>query len=473
MEHDFKLLIGGKLVDGASSFDVINPATAQPFARAPKADAAQLDQAVAAAKAAFPGWAAMPVDERAALVIKLADALEARSDEFAALLTREQGKPLAQAGHEVMGAVMTLRSIAAMRPETRLLRDDGKRKIVEHRTPLGVVASIMPWNFPLVLLMNSLAPALVSGNTLVAKPAASTPLTSLLFGEICHDLLPAGVVNIICDENDLGGLLTGHPDVAKVAFTGSTGTGRKVMASAAEGLKRVTLELGGNDAAIILDDVDPVQVARRIYAAAMANSGQVCVAIKRTYVPASLYDAFCDELARLAAAAVVDDGTSQGAQMGPVQNAAQFEKLKALLADTREHGTIIAGGAPLDRPGYFIPPTIVRDIADDAPLVRDEQFGPVLPVLKYDSIEDVIARANATPFGLGGSVWGRDLDRATAVAMRIESGSVWVNQHMAIDPTIPFRGAKQSGIGGALGQEGFHEYTQPHIVNAVALEERA
>ena len=470
MTSKYKLLIDGEMVDGVSSFDVINPATAQPFARCPKADEKLLNHAVAAAKSAFPAWAATPIDQRAALVMALADRLEQRAEEFASLLTTEQGKPLNQAMFEIMGSVMTLRAFAAMRPEANILRDEGGNRVIEHRTPLGVVAAITPWNFPVILAMNKLGPALVTGNTMVLKPAPTTPLTTLLFGEICAQLLPRGVVNVICDQNDLGGLLSAHPDVAKLSFTGSTATGKKVMASAAAGLKRVTLELGGNDAAIVLDDVDTAVAARKVYDGAMANAGQICVAIKRAYVPEAIYDDFCDELARLAKETVVDDGSRQGAKIGPVQNAMQYDKVVALLADARERGTVLAGGEPLDRPGYFLPPTIVRDLDDDAPLVREEQFGPVLPVLKYRDIEDVIARANDSEYGLGGTVWGRDVARATEVAMRIDSGTVWVNQHLAIDPNIPFRGSKQSGIGGELGQAGLNEYTQAHVVNAVELE---
>ena len=471
MERDFRMLIDGELVEGATTFDVVNPATGTSFAHCPKADRAMIDRAVAAAKRAFPAWSATPIEERAALVDKLADALEARAGEFASLLTSEQGKPLDQAMFEMMGSIYTLRAFAAMRVEPKTLRDEGGNTVIEHRTPLGVVAAITPWNFPVILLINKLGPALVTGNTMVAKPAPTTPLTSLLLGEICRDILPAGVVNIVCDQNDLGEALTTHPDVDKVAFTGSTATGKKVMAAAAQGVKRVTLELGGNDAAIVLDDVNPRQVAQKVYGGAMANAGQICVAIKRAYVPEPMYDEFCDELARLGREAVVDDGAKQGTQVGPIQNKMQFDKVKALLDDAKERGTVLAGGEPLDRPGYFIPPTIVRDLDDSAPLVREEQFGPVLPVLKYDDIDDVIARANDSEFGLGGTVWGKDLKRATDVAKRIDSGTVWVNQYLAIDPNIPFRGSKQSGLGGELGEAGLNEYTQPHIINAVALED--
>ena len=471
MQRQYRMLIDGELVAGTSDFDVINPATAEPFARCPKADADMVNRAVAAAKRAFPSWSSKPIEERAALVNKIADGIEARIDEFARLLTSEQGKPLDQATFEMFGAIYTLRAFTQMRIDPKTLRDDNGNTVIEHRTPLGVVAAITPWNFPVILLANKLGPALITGNTMVAKPAPTTPLTTLLLGEICNEVLPAGVVNIVCDQNDLGPLLTTHPDVAKVAFTGSTATGKKVMAAAADTVKRVTLELGGNDAAVVLDDVDARQVAQKVYQGAMANAGQICVAIKRAYVPESIYDDFCDELATLANDAVVDDGMNQGAQVGPVQNKMQFDKVKALLDDAKQRGKVLAGGEPLDRPGYFIPPTIVRDLDDDAPLVREEQFGPVLPVLKYTDLDDVIERANKSEYGLGGTVWGKDLDRAMAVAKRIDSGTVWVNQFLAIDPTIPFRGSKQSGMGGELGEAGLHEYTQPHIINAVALED--
>ncbi|BBD02010.1 aldehyde dehydrogenase (NAD(+)) [Sphingobium sp. YG1] len=465
------MLIDGELVPGVSQFDVVNPATAQAFAQCPKADEALAERAIAAAKKAQPGWASLPVEERAALTNKLADALEARVGEFASLLTSEQGKPLDQAGYEIMGSVFTLRAFSAMRVEPKVLRDEGGNKVVEHRTPLGVVASITPWNFPLILLMNKLGPALVTGNTMVSKPAPTTPLTTLLFGELAKDILPAGVLNIVCDQNELGPLLTGHKDIAKVAFTGSTATGKKVMASSAGTVKRVTLELGGNDAAIVLDDVDARQVAKKVYQGAMTNAGQICVAVKRAYVPSAMYDDFCDELAKLANEAIVDDGAKQGTTIGPVQNKMQFDKVSALIADAKTRGTVLAGGEPMDRPGYFIAPTIVRDLPEDAPLVQEEQFGPVLPVLKYDDIEDVIARANDSDYGLAGTVWGKDVERATAVAMQIDTGTVWVNQHLAIDANIPFRGVKQSGLGGELGEAGLLEYTQAHIVNIVALED--
>ena len=460
-----KLLINGALVEGALKLEVVNPATGQPFATVARADAEQLEEAVAAAKAAAPGWAAISCAARGEYLAKLADAIEACKDEFAKLLTTEQGKPLKQAMGEVIGGIYQLRHYAAQRMEPVTLRETDAVRIIEHRTPLGVVAAITPWNFPFMMVTQKMGPALIAGNTVVAKPAPTTPMCTLKIAELAANIFPAGVVNVIIDNNDLGAALSSHPDVAKVSFTGSTGTGRKIFAAGADDLKRITLELGGNDAAIVLDDVDPKAVASKLFNGAMVNAGQVCLAIKRVYAHASIYDEICSELAILAENAVVDDGLNQGAQIGPVQNKMQYDKLCRFLEDAAANGTILAGGKPLDRDGYFIAPTIVRDIADDARLVREEQFGPVLPVMKYDDIDDAIARANDNEYGLGGTIWAGNVDRGVEVAMKIDSGTVWVNKHLDLPFDIPFGGSKQSGIGREGGDEGLFAYTQPHVVN--------
>jgi len=456
----YKLLIDGRLVDGAQTLEVVNPATGSLLATCPRADEAQLNQAVAAAKAAFPAWSRLPQAARREKLEALADALEARAMEFARLLTQEQGKPTPQALGEVGAGVYGLRAFAAMEVHGRLVRETKTERIVEQRSPLGVVGAIMPWNYPILMLVMKLGPALITGNTLVAKPAPTTPLTALLFGALAADILPPGVLNIITDANDLGGVLTKHKDVAKVAFTGSTATGKKVMESVSSTLKRLTLELGGNDAAIVLDDADIKVVAPQIFNAAMTNAGQICLATKRVYAHASVYDELCAELARLAGEAVVDDGLKQGTTIGPLQNKMQFEKVKTFLEDAHAHGRVIAGGQALERDGYFIAPTIVRDIPDSARLVREEQFGPVLPVLSFDNEDDAIARTNDSEYGLGGTVWTSDLDRGFAVASQIQSGTVWVNRHLDLPFDVPFRGAKQSGLGAENGIEGLEEYTQ-------------
>ncbi|HEY8605318.1 aldehyde dehydrogenase family protein [Tsuneonella suprasediminis] len=463
-----RMLINGELVEGAATLDVVNPANGKVFTTIARADEGQLEEAVAAARAAFPAWSKLTYEERGAMIGQLADAIEARKDELAQLLTREQGKPAAQAMGEVIGGIYQLRFYASQRHEPQVIKEDAKARILEHRTPLGVVAAVTPWNFPFLMVTQKIGPALVTGNTVIAKPAPTTPMCALFIAEEAAKIFPAGVLNIIVDENDLGGPLTAHPDIAKVSFTGSTGTGRKVYASGADALKRITLELGGNDAAIVLDDVSPKDIAPKLFNGAMINAGQVCLAIKRVYAPASIYDELCDELAQLAKDAVVDDGANQGAQIGPVQNRMQYEKVLGFLEDARENGTVLAGGDRLDRDGYFIAPTVVKDIPDSARLVREEQFGPVIPVLKYDDIDDVIARANDSEYGLGGTVWSADLDRGVEVAMKIDSGTVWVNKHLDLPFDVPFGGAKQSGIGREGGDEGVSAYTQKHVVN-VAL----
>jgi len=462
---EFRLLINGRLVEGTSTFDVINPATEELVAHCPRADLGQLNQAVAAAKAAFPAWAATPIAQRREKLLKFADELQASLEDIARLLTQEQGKPLAAARGELFGAIYIIRTIAGLDLPVKVLREGDGTRIVRRHAPLGVIAAITPWNFPVILLATKLAPALLAGNTLVAKPAPTTPLTTLRLGEIAARVFPAGVFNVVTDVNDLGQALTAHPDVAKVAFTGSTATGKKVMASAAGTVKRVTLELGGNDAAIVLDDMDPKDAAARLFAGSMANSGQVCMAIKRAYVPEGMYDAVCAELAKLADAAVVGNGLDEQTHFGPLQNAQQFRKVQEYIEDARANGRIIAGGTPHKGRGYFIRPTIVRDIPDNSRLVQEEQFGPVLPVLSYRTVEDAIQRANASEYGLAGTVWSGNADRAMEVAMKLDTGTVWINKHLDLPADVPFGGARQSGLGAEMGQDGLEEYTQAHIVN--------
>lgn len=461
-----KMLIDGILVEGAEKLDVINPATGLTFATVGRADGAQLEAAVAAALNARPRWAAMSWQSRGSMLSRLADAIEAEQNEIAKLLTTEQGKPLKQAANEVRGGIFKLRHYARQRIEPFIIRETDQHRIIEHRTPLGVVAAITPWNFPFLMMTQKIGPALISGNTVIAKPAPTTPMCALRIGELAASIFPAGVLNVIIDANDLGEQLANHPDVAKVSFTGSTATGRKVYAAGANAMKRITLELGGNDAAIVLDDVDAKTVAPKIFNGAMVNAGQVCLAIKRVYAPSALYDELCIELASLAETAKVGDGLIQGTQIGPVQNKMQYEKVCSYLEDARAHGTVITGGYALDCPGYFIAPTIVRDIKDNTRLVCEEQFGPILPILRYDNIDDAISRVNDREFGLGGSIWTANIDRGIEVAMKIDSGTVWVNKHLDLPFDIPFGGTKQSGIGREGGHEGLFAYTQPHVINA-------
>lgn len=461
----FPMLIGGALVDGATRRPVINPASEQIVAQAPCASLDQLEEAVARAKAAFPAWAAMSIDERRLTILAAADIIAVNAPALARLLTQEQGKPLADALAEVEMTVGLFRFAASLDLSVKVLADDATRRVEAHPVPLGVVAAIVPWNFPLALMAFKVPAALIAGNAVIIKPAATTPLTTLMLGRLIAPVFPAGVLSVIADANDLGGALTCHPDIAKISFTGSTATGKMVMAGAAETLKRVTLELGGNDPAIVLGDVDVKATAPLLFASAFANSGQVCIAIKRLYVHDSIYDEMCAELVALANSAVTGDGLEQGVQFGPVQNKAQFDRVNDLIEDGRAHGRLIAGGDAHQGSGYFVRPTIVRDIVEGTRLVDEEQFGPVLPVIRFSDPEDAVARANTSPFGLGASVWSSDVERAANIAARIESGTVWVNKHLDIAPDIPFGGAKASGIGTELGMESLYEFTQRRIIS--------
>jgi acyl-CoA reductase-like NAD-dependent aldehyde dehydrogenase len=460
----FKLLIGGRLEDGDSTMAVINPATEEILAQCPRASKRQLDRAVAAAKEAFPNWSRTSMAERKKALIAIADIVEAKAGELARLLTQEQGKPLRDATAEAYGLAAFCRYFASLDLPDRVIEDSEGRKVEARRKPLGVIGAIVPWNFPLILFGFKIPPALLAGNTVVLKPAPTTPLATLRLAELIKDVLPPGVLNVITDMNDLGAALTAHPDVRKISFTGSTATSKKVMAGAAETLKRITLELGGNDAGIVLDDVDPKTAAPKIFDGAFQNSGQVCIAMKRLYVHESIYDEMCDELAALANSAIVGDGLEQGTTLGPLQNRMQFDKVKEILEDARKHGTVMAGGETPAK-GFFIRPTIVRDITDGVRLVDEEQFGPVLPVIKYSDPEDALARANASPYGLGGSIWSSDLARAHDLAERMDAGTVWINKHIDLGPNIPFGGAKQSGLGVEMGEEGLAEFTQLQVIN--------
>ena len=461
----YKLLINGQMVDGELSMDVVNPATEEKLADCPRASESQLNAAVAAAKAAFPAWSKTSIDERKAAVLKIADVVEANAAELAQLLTKEQGKPIEDATVEVYGMAAFCRYFTSLDLPVEVLEDSEGRRVEVHRNPLGVVGAIVPWNFPLILMAFKLPPALIAGNTLVIKPAPTTPLSTLRIAELIQDILPAGVINFITDANDLGAPMTAHPDVRKISFTGSTETGAKVMAGAAGLLKRITLELGGNDAGIVLDDVDPKETAQKLFDSAFQNSGQVCIAMKRLYVHENIYDEVCEELATIANDTVIGDGLEQGTKLGPLNNKMQYDKVKALIEEAKQDGNVIAGGEFPDKPGYFIRPTIVRDIKEGSRLVDEEQFGPVLPVMSFADESEAVERANASAWGLGGSVWSASPERAYALAEQMDSGTVWINKHAELDPTIPFGGAKMSGLGNELGQEGLQEFTQQKIIN--------
>lgn len=465
----YSLLIDGRKVQGVGRIDVIDPSTGSVFDSAPRADEALALEAIAASARAGKSWAGLGYAGRRMYLHDFANAIESRTEEMAAVLNRERGGPLAECKREVAITVAALRHFADQSLAPKVVRESDVERIIEQHYPQGVVVAIMPWNRPITLLSFKLGPALITGNTVIAKPAPTTPLSTLLIGEIAADVLPAGVFQTLTDQNDLGALLTRHPSVAHVSFTGSTATGKKVLAGAAASLKRFTLELGGNDVAIILDDADLESVIPKIFKAAMINAGQVCYATKRVYAPRPMLDRVVQLLADQAKGARLGNGLDPAHHIGPMQNRMQFEKVLTLIEVTRKEGAIVVGGDVVEGGGYFITPAIVRDLSDDAQLVREEQFGPILPVLSYDDIDSVVDRANDSEYGLGGSVWTADVERGIDIASRIESGTVWVNRHMSLPFDVAFGGAKQSGIGLQNGVQGMEDFTQRRIVN-VALD---
>lgn len=462
----FSMTIDGKAAPTLAGFDVLNPATERVIAAAPDATPAQLDEAVAGARRTAPAWAGLPLRARQQYVVRIGETITANLEELAQLLTREQGKPLAQARQEVQKAAFWCTEMARLELPVETVSESATEQVHVLRVPLGVVGGIVPWNFPLALAMWKVAPALLAGNTMVLKPSPFTPLTTLKLGELLRDVLPAGVLNVISGGDALGPLMSAHPGIDKLSFTGSTQTGRAVMASAAVNLKRLTLELGGNDAAIVLPDADVEAIAPAIFWGAFANSAQYCLAIKRLYIHEDVYDRLAQALVTLAQETRVGPGDMEGVQLGPVQNRRQFERLKALLADTRGAGyRILAGGEVAERSGYFFPVTLVDNPPEGARVVREEPFGPILPLLKFRDVDDAIARANDSEYGLGGSVWGRDAEAAMQVALRLNTGTVWVNQIHTLGPHKPMAGHKQSGVGIENGVEGLLEYTVPRTVS--------
>jgi acyl-CoA reductase-like NAD-dependent aldehyde dehydrogenase len=467
-DSPYMLLIDGQLVDTAARLDVINPATGNAFASCPVAGSAELDASVAAARQAFAAWKVLSFAERSIYIARFAAALEAQREPLARLLTQEQGKPLSQSRDEIArGATLSV-GMTKIQIGAEVILDNAERYIELRYRPLGVAGIITPWNAPVNLAVGPLTSALYTGNCAIIKPSPFTPLTTLRIGELLREIFPPGVVNVLAGGDDLGALLTSHPGIDKISFTGSVATGKKVMASCAGTLKRVTLELGGNDAAIVLDDVDVADVAKKLFFAATVNSGQVCMAVKRIYAHEKIYDALCAALVAETGKARLGDGLDPATTLGPIQNRRQYERVSELVRDAQQHGSLISG-PPGPAGGYFVAPAVVTGLDETNRLVKEEQFGPVFPVMKFDDVEDAIARANDTRFGLAGSVWSRDLNRAQQIAARLEVGTAWVNQHRATMPTVPFGGAKESGIGRTYSRLGLEAYMEPQVISVLKV----
>ncbi|ENO88510.1 aldehyde dehydrogenase family protein [Thauera linaloolentis] len=464
-ERFTRLRLGCEHVRTARRRPVINPATGAAFASVPVAGPEHLDAAVAAARAAFPAWRALSWDARQARLEDLAGSMQRARDELADLLTLEQGKPRhSAAADEVDYAIGWLREVVTRRLTDEVLEDTPRHRVEKSCVPLGVAGLIVPWNFPLCLAVWKLAPALITGNTAILKPSPHTPLTALRLAELAEGILPPGVLTVLTGDDELGRWMVEHPGIAKISFTGSVATGRKVMAGAAATLKRVTLELGGNDPAIVLPDADIDAVVPRLFWGAFGNSGQWCVGIKRLYVHDDIYPRLLAALADYARGVQMGDGMDPASQLGPLQNAGQHARVLGLLADCSARGFRFAlGGGAGPGPGYFVPPAIVDNPPDDSRVVREEAFGPLLPVLRYRDFDDVVRRANDTEYGLGASVWGRDLALARALAGRLEAGTVWINEVYVHGVDFPFGGHKLSGLGVEHGAEGLAAYADVRV----------
>ncbi|WP_321326929.1 aldehyde dehydrogenase family protein [uncultured Parasphingorhabdus sp.] len=467
MVTQYKNLINGEMVGTAEMLDVVNPANEEVIGQVPACGEAELNQAVAAARAAFKSWSKTPIDDRRKVVQAIAGVINDNNDELFRLLTAEQGKPHAQAQGEIMGAAYMAGSQATLELEDEINEDSDERLSRTRRVPVGVVGGIVPWNFPIMMAVQKIAPALLSGCTIVLKPSPFTPLTTLRLAELIKDVAPAGVVNIITGEDSLGPLITSHPDIDKITFTGSTATGKKIMEGASKDLKRITLELGGNDASIVLPDANVEKVAEQLFWSSFTNAGQICVAAKRIYIHEDIYDELSAAIAEFAKNVKVGDGSQQGTAVGPIQNKKQYERVLELIQDAKDNDYkfLVGGDMPDDSiPGYYVPITILDNPPEDARIVAEEQFGPVMPLMKFSTTDEAIARANDSEYGLAGAVWTANPDEGVRVAEQLETGTVWVNEFLHLSPFAPFGGHKQSGFGAEYGKEGLLEFTYPQVI---------
>lgn len=467
----FRNVVNGKLVDTKAHRQGIKPALSEPHYDVPVATEADLDDAVNAGREAFKSWSKTTFEERKAKVLAYADALEAEAEGFAKLLTTEQGKPLAQASQELATAIAWIRGLTTLNVPEEVVEDSKEKRTVVRYTPLGVVGAIVPWNFPILLACGKIAPALLTGNVIIVKPSPFTPYGGLKLAELGQRFFPPGVFQAISGNDSLGPWITSHPGIDKISFTGSSATGKLVMQSASKTLKRVTLELGGNDPAIICGDVDIAKVAPMIAAYSFMNSGQVCLCLKRLYIHESIYEKFREAMVEQIKPLKVGNGFDEGVTHGPIQNSMQYERVKGFFADVEKQGHKVAVGGKIDHgsKGYFINPTIIDNPPDDSRIVVEEPFGPIVPILSWSSEDEVIARANNTKMGLGASVWSSNTETAERIARQLEAGTVWCNTHFDLSPTQPFGGVKESGMGVEWGLQGMKSYcnSQVLVVNKI------
>lgn len=465
---DYALIIDGKRVVPQETFDVINPATGEVFAKCPRASVAHLDQAVAAARKALPAWSGFSDEKRAEYLLKMAGVIEANMGELSRLITLEQGKTQSGPGanFEVGGCMAWTQVTASLKLETELIDDNPEDRIELTRKPIGVVGSITPWNWPLLIAIWHIMPALRVGCTVVIKPASYTPLSTLRLIELLNEILPPGVLNVVAGSAEIGNAMSAHKGIDKMVFTGSVPVGQTIMQRAAVNLKSITLELGGNDAGIILPGTDIEPLLEPLFWGCFINAGQTCACLKRLFVHEDDYEDVCQKFTKYVSSIPVGDGMDASNLIGPLANAAQFETIKQYVDDARKKGArVLCGGEPRPGKGYFYPLTLVADVTDEMDLVKEEQFGTALPIIKYASIDEAVERANSLDVGLGGSAWGNDPEAAKAVAQRLEAGTVWVNAHGKLHPMAPFGGVKMSGVGSEFGLDNLKAYTTNQVVS--------
>ena len=448
------------------SFEVVNPATAQPFSILNSSNTRDIDQTIAQAVETFKTWKQVTDTEIYAYFSAIAADLRSQKTEIAKLITLEQGKPLFLAELEVELGAGWIEHLRDTEIPIEQYEESNSKIIRVYNKPIGVVASITPWNWPFMIAIWHLFPALKTKNCVINKPSEYTPLSTIKLIEIINHHLPVGVCSIVLGKGDTGAYLTTHPDIGKVAFTGSTRTGQAILKNSVDSLKSVVLELGGNDAAIVLEDADLDIVAEKIFNSAFLNMGQTCTAIKRLYVHEKIYDALVEKLLTIARTQIIGSGLEPATTFGPVQNAMQYQKVKALIENAIMQGaTVLTAKTTVPKKGYFIAPTIIGDIPEGTALIDQEQFGPVLPILRFNDIQSVIVEANRSEFGLGGSVWSRDLAKAEAIAHQLETGTVWINRHAEMSPDAAFCGWKMSGLGHAFGLSGLLQFTQKQAIH--------
>ncbi|KAJ9629532.1 hypothetical protein H2203_001906 [Taxawa tesnikishii (nom. ined.)] len=462
----FYNIVDGQQRGAKEQHNGVNPVNGEKLWDVPIATQKDLDDAVASAEKAFESWSQVPIEKRKEMLQKYCDLYMSYNDEMTDLLVKETGKPRMFAGFEVKGVALFFQHHMQLDiPEERV--EDNEKVITTRYMPLGVVGAICPWNFPLILSFGKIIPALLTGNTIIVKPSPFTPYTSLKAIELAQEIFPPGVVQVLGGDDKLGPWMTQHPGIAKISFTGSIATGKRIMAACATTLKRVTLELGGNDASVVLPDVDIEKTAPELVMGAFQNSGQVCVATKRIYIHEDIYKPMLEAMSKFASSLKVGSPDEEGVMLGPIQNAMQYERVKGFFADTKANGYKFAAGKPEveEGKGFFIQPTIIDNPPSDSRIIAEEPFGPIVPTQPWSDEEEVIRRANATNTGLGACVWGKDVAHAERIGRRLQAGSVFINSWEKPTPQAIFGGHKESGIGGEWGSQGLLAYCNPHAMH--------